>query len=920
MVLINGVKYACERCIRGHRVTTCTHTDQPLLMIKPKGRPSTQCAHCQEQRKLKNAHTACTCRKKGDPKLKDHEVGCACRATGECTCTSKTKKTYKKREPTDKKKRRNTTSPNSKKNNKSTTAKDKDKDNKDSKDINKNISPSPDGGCCSNGNSNGNGAVAIKNEDYSPISNNNNNIIINNSLATNTTNNHTTAVSSMKFGDKDTINDTLHSWDMASPPIGMGPSESINSVLSDSSMQAQARLGNAFGNNFNTNNSINQNNGNDFHYFTGKRQVGMDPLQNFRSTLQPSTSNSNSNSNNNTTNTSNQKRIGEISIPMDEYVAPLNTMNTNFTNFMSTLSDADDISPKPINDIFEGFGSNSPDSSSRKSIPPGSGFGPQTVSSSTNISDLYSDVPFPLSSGTGLLDIFEDDNINNNNGMGNGISLNTTVTNNSSSSGNGNGKMYSNGIKNYSSTSVSSPQENHTPDSLFPLFPLIGPNHTQQQQPQPQQNSQQQQPFQQRQFAQSQQQSRFPIHQQQQQQQPISVQNTGNSTMSTHKLSYSNLNSHNMRSAASTSHIMPSCSSGNNNHPTYQQMKRNMTGSSTHSLHSIHSINSISAHPSLVHSYQTPHHLHSHHHHGHTHQSHYSPYPQLSQSQSQQVSSSQAGSVKPRRSSSILSLGSSCSGASSVVLSPTSSHASLISSEDPQPLYAESGIGRSSRLHHTNTGETSATGGTSGDELGNALTSAKTNTTLMEDIYQTRTYTGMDTDQFGDEGDIDLDLQTQQSQQQYAGGNGLSLNDELLASPPSNSTPSSMATQQTQQTQTQQSRSQSQSQQQYAPGPPLGISQSQSSVLSPTGALNGSNAGNVVGGGLNVDLQDPSSHNSSPFDFNSLMGGGGANGSNVSSSVASPVNANGVNNGNGGNGFAGGFVGGAGGAGCQWTK
>lgn len=63
MVLINNVKYACERCIRGHRVTTCNHTDQPLMMIKPKGRPSTTCDHCKELRKNKNANPSgvCTC-------------------------------------------------------------------------------------------------------------------------------------------------------------------------------------------------------------------------------------------------------------------------------------------------------------------------------------------------------------------------------------------------------------------------------------------------------------------------------------------------------------------------------------------------------------------------------------------------------------------------------------------------------------------------------------------------------------------------------------------------------------------------------------------------------------------------------------------------------------------------------------------
>lgn len=61
MVLINGVKYACERCIRGHRVTTCNHTDQPLMMIKPKGRPSTTCAYCKELRKNKSAKPPGTC-------------------------------------------------------------------------------------------------------------------------------------------------------------------------------------------------------------------------------------------------------------------------------------------------------------------------------------------------------------------------------------------------------------------------------------------------------------------------------------------------------------------------------------------------------------------------------------------------------------------------------------------------------------------------------------------------------------------------------------------------------------------------------------------------------------------------------------------------------------------------------------------
>lgn len=80
MVLIDGIKYACERCIRGHRVTTCNHSDQPLTMIKPKGRPSTQCQHCKDQRKFKNLHINCACKKKG---AVGHVPGCV---NGACTC------------------------------------------------------------------------------------------------------------------------------------------------------------------------------------------------------------------------------------------------------------------------------------------------------------------------------------------------------------------------------------------------------------------------------------------------------------------------------------------------------------------------------------------------------------------------------------------------------------------------------------------------------------------------------------------------------------------------------------------------------------------------------------------------------------------------------------------------------------------
>lgn len=91
MVLLNGVKYACERCIRGHRVSSCTHTDKPLTMIKPKGRPASQCPHCREQRKLKNIHSSCSCGKMGKSPGQ-HLASCFCHKNSHCTCPSKDKK------------------------------------------------------------------------------------------------------------------------------------------------------------------------------------------------------------------------------------------------------------------------------------------------------------------------------------------------------------------------------------------------------------------------------------------------------------------------------------------------------------------------------------------------------------------------------------------------------------------------------------------------------------------------------------------------------------------------------------------------------------------------------------------------------------------------------------------------------------
>ncbi|PKX98009.1 putative Cu-dependent DNA-binding protein [Aspergillus novofumigatus IBT 16806] len=45
-MLIDGEKWACEACVRGHRVTTCKHNDRPLIRIARKGRPFSTCSVC----------------------------------------------------------------------------------------------------------------------------------------------------------------------------------------------------------------------------------------------------------------------------------------------------------------------------------------------------------------------------------------------------------------------------------------------------------------------------------------------------------------------------------------------------------------------------------------------------------------------------------------------------------------------------------------------------------------------------------------------------------------------------------------------------------------------------------------------------------------------------------------------------------
>ncbi|KIW04195.1 uncharacterized protein PV09_04503 [Verruconis gallopava] len=92
-MIIEGQKWACQSCIRGHRVSNCTHADRELFPIAPKGRPVKQCEHCRTARKDKSHHAKCNC---GNKKHKDvssesgpkiEGFGCSCHKPGnKCVC------------------------------------------------------------------------------------------------------------------------------------------------------------------------------------------------------------------------------------------------------------------------------------------------------------------------------------------------------------------------------------------------------------------------------------------------------------------------------------------------------------------------------------------------------------------------------------------------------------------------------------------------------------------------------------------------------------------------------------------------------------------------------------------------------------------------------------------------------------------
>ncbi|KAL1960325.1 hypothetical protein VTO42DRAFT_8285 [Malbranchea cinnamomea] len=96
-MLIDGEKWACDACIRGHRVSSCQHSDRPLSHINRKGRPVSQCPHCRGLRKARANHVKCECgskpHRKNDCKKESENTGknkqCCCSHGSRCTCSGK---------------------------------------------------------------------------------------------------------------------------------------------------------------------------------------------------------------------------------------------------------------------------------------------------------------------------------------------------------------------------------------------------------------------------------------------------------------------------------------------------------------------------------------------------------------------------------------------------------------------------------------------------------------------------------------------------------------------------------------------------------------------------------------------------------------------------------------------------------------
>ncbi|KAH8650491.1 copper fist DNA binding domain-containing protein [Ilyonectria robusta] len=94
-MISDGERFACESCIRGHRVSQCQHADRPLQRVQKKGRPVSQCGHCRSLRTSRSVHTKCKCGSTSRTAMlkqfgRDH---CRCCEGETCICAHKSPQT-----------------------------------------------------------------------------------------------------------------------------------------------------------------------------------------------------------------------------------------------------------------------------------------------------------------------------------------------------------------------------------------------------------------------------------------------------------------------------------------------------------------------------------------------------------------------------------------------------------------------------------------------------------------------------------------------------------------------------------------------------------------------------------------------------------------------------------------------------------
>ncbi|KAK6508874.1 hypothetical protein TWF481_003641 [Arthrobotrys musiformis] len=90
MMVIDGVTWACETCIRGHRAASCNHIERPLKPLGKKGRPVSQCHHCRSLRSSRSLHTRCKCELVArNGASGGNEKRCRCMEGGACKCAYK---------------------------------------------------------------------------------------------------------------------------------------------------------------------------------------------------------------------------------------------------------------------------------------------------------------------------------------------------------------------------------------------------------------------------------------------------------------------------------------------------------------------------------------------------------------------------------------------------------------------------------------------------------------------------------------------------------------------------------------------------------------------------------------------------------------------------------------------------------------